>query len=87
VDSRTGAVRFGQPGEKGLVTKWRIERGREGPCTFRVAKGKFQGWFLSVSDKAEKRIDAEGRAVQAFPLVLVPAGNARCVFEAVGISR
>jgi hypothetical protein len=87
VNARTGAVRFGEPGEKGLLTKWKVDWQRRQPSTFQVAEGKFKGWFLCVSDRGEKRIDAEGRAVRVFPLVLVPKKNARCAFKVVEISR
>jgi hypothetical protein len=92
VDDRTGAVRFGEPGEKGFVTKWKIDWRRPppaegGPCTFQVAEGKYKGWFLAVSAKAEKRTDAAGKAVRAFPLVLVPKKTARCTFNVFEVSR
>jgi hypothetical protein len=87
VDARTGAVRFGERGEKGLVTRWRIYRRPEGPCTFRVAEGRFKGWVLCVAEKAEKRVNGEGQAVRAFPLVLVPEEDARCVFKVAEVSK
>jgi hypothetical protein len=86
VDARTGAVRFGQPGQKGLVTEWRIEWERWRPCTFQVAEGQFKGWFLCVSEEAEKRVNGEGKAVQAFPLILVPRWNRWCAFNLMEIS-
>jgi hypothetical protein len=86
VDARMGAVRFGDPDDKGLVTKWNIEKRRGRPCTFQVAEGKFKGWFLCVSAKAEKRVNGEGKAVEAFPLVLVRERNARCLFDLMEIA-